>query len=149
MNQKALKLFDMKQPPMRTAWYLRPLTILLSVPGVLRHRTKIKKTRVGGLKPPYLLLCNHNAFFDFKVAMTAIFPHPANPIVAIDGFIGREQLLRRVGCICKRKFTSDLILIRQIKRVLENGDICMIYPEARYSLCGTTAVLPASLGRLC
>ena len=51
--------------------------------------------------------------------MTAMFPHPANPIVAIDGFIGREQLLRRVGCICKRKFTSDLILIRQIKGVLD------------------------------
>ncbi len=149
MNQKTLERFDMNQLPRRTAWYLRPLTYLLSAPDVLLHRTKITKVRTEGLKPPYLLLCNHNAFLDFKVATMATFPHRANYIVAIDGFIGREKLLRQVGCICKRKFTSDIMLIRQIKQVMQNGDICMIYPEARYSLCGTTAVLPASLGTLC
>ncbi|MBQ3761186.1 MAG: hypothetical protein II875_04130 [Clostridia bacterium] len=139
----------MTQPPRRTAWYLRPLTYLLSAPDVLLHRAEITKLRTEGLKPPYLLLCNHNAFLDFKVATMATFPHRANYIVAIDGFIGREKLLRQVGCICKRKFTSDIMLIRQIRQVIQNGDICMIYPEARYSLCGTTAVLPASLGTLC
>ena len=149
MNQQKLERFDMKRPPMRTAWYLRPLPFILSAPAVLSHGTKIVKTRVEGLKPPYLLLCNHNAFFDFKVATMAIFPHRANYVVAIDGFIGREGLLRRVGCICKRKFTNDVMLVRQLRRVVQNGDICMIYPEARYSLCGTTAVLPASLGALC
>ena len=149
MNQKDLARFDMQQPPRRTAWYLRPLTFLLSAPDVLLHKTKITKTRTEGLKPPYLLLCNHNAFLDFKVATVATFPHRANYIVAIDGFIGREKLLRKVGCICKRKFTNDIMLIRQIRKTIQNGDICMIYPEARYSLCGTTAVLPASLGKLC
>jgi predicted RNA-binding Zn-ribbon protein involved in translation (DUF1610 family) len=69
--------------------------------------------------------------------------------VAIDGFIGREGLLRSIGCICKRKFTNDITLIRQLKRVMDNGNIAVLYPEARYSLCGTTAVLPASLGKLC
>ena len=149
MNQQDLKRFDMKRPPMRTAWYLRPLTFILSAPAAAQHRTRITKTGIDGLKPPYLLLCNHNAFLDFKVATTAVFPHRANYIVAIDGFISREWLLRRVGCICKRKFTNDITLIRQIRQVMQNGDICMIYPEARYSLCGTTAVLPASLGKLC
>ncbi len=149
MNQQALERFDMKRPPMRTAWYLRPLTFLLSAPAVWQHRSKITKVRTEGLKPPYLLLCNHNAFLDFKVATMAIFPQRANYIVAIDGFIGREGLLRRVGCICKRKFTNDITLIRQIRQTLRNGDVCVIYPEARYSLCGTTAVLPASLGKLC
>ena len=149
MNQTALERFDMKRPPMRTAWYLRPLTFLLSAPSVLQHRARITKTRIEGVKAPYLLLCNHNAFLDFKVATMAIFPQRTNYIVAIDGFIGREWLLRSVGCICKRKFTNDITLIRQIRRVVQNGDICVIYPEARYSLCGTTAVLPASLGKLC
>lgn len=149
MNQKDLKRFDMTKKPMRTAWYLRPLTYLLSAPDVKKHQTIITKTGAEGLKPPYLLLCNHNAFLDFKVATKAIYPDRANYIVAIDGFIGREGLLRRVGCICKRKFTEDLTLIRQCKRVVNNGDVLVIYPEARYSLCGTTAVLPASLGKLC
>jgi transcription elongation factor Elf1 len=33
--------------------------------------------------------------------------------------------------------------------VIKNGDILIIYAEARYSLCGTTSVLPESLGKLC
>ena len=139
----------MSLPPVRTKWYLRPLTLILSVPDVLKHGTIIRKTGVEELKPPYVMLCNHNAFMDFKVATKAIYPHRANYVVAIDGFIGREKLLRDVGCICKRKFTNDLTLIRQLRQVIKNGDVAMIYPEARYSLCGTTAVLPASLGKLC
>ena len=141
--------FDMKRPPVPAKWYLMPLEWLLSIPATIRHRTIITRVGTEKLKPPYLLLCNHNAFMDFKVATRAIFPHRANYVVAIDGFIGREGLLRSIGCICKRKFTSDVTLIRQLKQVVANGNIAVIYPEARYSLCGTTAVLPASLGKLC
>ncbi len=148
MKQEPVR-FDMKEKPRRQKPYLLPLAWALSLPDVLLHRTQITKTRMEGVKPPYVLLCNHNAFMDFKVATMAIFPHRANYIVAIDGFIGREGLLRDVGCICKRKFTSDLTLIRQLHEVVKNGDIVVIYPEARYSLCGTTAVLPESLGKLC
>ena len=110
---------------------------------------KLSKEGVEGLKPPYVMLCNHNAFFDFKAATMAIWPARANYIVAIDGFIGREKLLRDVGCICKRKFTSDISLVYNLRRTIKNGDVLIIYPEARYSLCGTTAVLPRSLGKLC
>lgn len=141
--------FDMKKPPMRQQWYLLPVAWLLSFPDVWLHRVKMTKVNTVGLKPPYILLCNHNAFFDFKVATAAVFPRRANFIVAIDGFIGREGLLRRVGCICKRKFTNDILLIKHLQRVIDNGDIPVIYPEARYSLCGTKAVLPESLGKLC
>ena len=141
--------FDMSLPPRRTKWYLRPLTILISLPGVIKHRVKITKTGMEGIKPPYIMLCNHNAFLDFKVATKAIWPKRANYVVAIDGFIGREKLLRDVGCICKRKFTNDMTLVRNLKTTIKHGDIAIIYPEARYSLCGTTAVLPESLGKLC
>ena len=147
--KKDFERFDMKRPPERTRWYLRPLTYLLSAPDVKKHGTVITRSGTEELKPPYLLLCNHNAFLDFKVATMAIWPSRANYVVAIDGFIGREELLRQVGCICKRKFTNDITLVRHLKTVIDNGDVAAIYPEARYSLCGTTAVLPASLGKLC
>ena len=106
----------MKAPPVRTKWYLRPLTYLLSAPDVYKHGCIITKMNTDGLKPPFVLLCNHNAFMDFKVATKAIYPWRANYVVAIDGFIGREKLLRNVGCICKRKFTNDITLIKQLQR---------------------------------
>lgn len=129
----------------------------MSFPDVWKHRARITKHNMEGLKPPYILLCNHNSFLDFKVTTAAVFPHRVNYVVAIDGFTtptrkgfaSREWLLRLVGCICKRKFTNDAILVRHLNRVIKNGDIACLYPEARYSLCGTNAVLPDSLGKLC
>lgn len=144
-----IERFDMQEPPRRQKWYLRPLTWLLCYPEVWLRGTRITKVNTDGLKPPYILLSNHNAFLDFKVAIAAMFPHRSNFIVAIDGFIGRESLLRNVGCICKRKFTNDIVMIKHLQKVIHNGDILVIYPEARYSLCGTTAVLPDSIGKLC
>ncbi|MBS7263346.1 MAG: 1-acyl-sn-glycerol-3-phosphate acyltransferase [Eubacteriales bacterium] len=138
--------FDMTRPPARQ--HLRLLMRLLCAPSLIAHRNRLEKVGMEGVRPPYLLLCNHNSFMDFTVAIKATFPHRTNFVVAIDGFIKREWLLRLIGCICKRKFTQDLMLVRQLRRVVQRGDIPVIYPEARYSLCGTTAVLPESLGKL-
>lgn len=140
--------FDMKQPPIRQKNYLKVLTWLLSFPIVWMRGLKINKVNMKGLKPPYLLLCTHKSFIDFMVTTACVFPHRANYVVAIDGFIGREKLLRNVGCICKRKFTNDVQLVMHLRKVIDNGDILVIYPEARYSLIGTNACLPASLGKL-
>ena len=142
-----VKRFDMQRPPMRQ--HLLPVAWLLAAGTLIPHRNQLKKIRMEGVKPPYLLLCNHNAFMDFSVATRALFPHRGNYVVAIDGYLKREWLLRFIGCICKRKFTRDLTLVRQLKRVVDRGDVAVLYPEARYSLCGTTAVLPDSLGKLC
>ena len=146
MPQKDFKRFDMTKPPQRQK--LLFLIRLLSYPAVKKHNTKITKINMESIKPPYLLFVNHNAFLDFKVVSKATHPHRSNNIVAIDGFIGREWLLRMVGCICKRKFTKDFTIVKHLKKVIENKDIAVIYPEARYSLCGTNAILPDSLGKL-
>jgi hypothetical protein len=154
MNDR-FERFDMQERPRRQK--LRPIAWALSFPAVWKHRTRITRVRMKGVKPPYILLCNHNAYLDFKVTTAAVFPHRANYVVAIDGFTtpsgngfkSRESLMRTAGCICKRKFTNDIVLVRQLKRVIENGDIAVIYPEARYSLCGTNAILPESIGKMC
>ncbi len=148
MQLSDIKRFDMLKKPIRQRHFLRPITWMLSYPAVLAHRVRITKIGMQGIKPPYLLLCNHNSFIDFKVTTAAIFPHRANYLVAIDGFIGREWLLRNVGCICKRKFTNDTVMVRHMKKVADNGDVIVLFPEARYSLCGTNTVLPESLGKL-
>jgi len=148
--QNNIVRFDMMAKPKKQPWYLKLLAWILAFPNVWSHRLKVVKVGMKGLKPPYILLCTHAAFIDFSVTTAAIFPHGANYVVAIDGFIKREQLLRNVGCICKRKFTNDIILVRQIEHSLKvHKTIAAIYPEARYSLCGTTAILPESLGKMC
>lgn len=141
--------FDLTSMPKKPKWYLQVLAWSLSFPELLSTRPKINKHSMKDLKGPYILLCNHNSFVDFKVVTKAIFPRRANYIVAVDGFIGREKLMRNVGCLGKRKFVSDSIIIRQIKHTLEvNKVICEIYPEARYSLVGTNSMLPDSLGKM-
>ena len=126
--------FDMKKKPKNQNWLLKQVAYLISMIDVKKHKNILHINNMENIKPPYLLLCNHNAFMDFKVATKAIYPHKANYIV---------------GCICKRKFTQDITLIRHMKTSLQNGSILVVYPEARYSLCGTQAVLPSSLGGVC
>ncbi|MGD9887547.1 MAG: lysophospholipid acyltransferase family protein [Bacilli bacterium] len=141
--------FDMHKKPIKQRWFLAPLTWLLSFPEVWSRKLKVIKTNMKGLKPPYLFLSNHMAFVDFKVATKALFPYRANYVVAIDGFLINEWLLRQVGCICKRKFTQDLQLIKHMKYALDvNKTVLALYPEARYSYTGTNSVLPDSLGKL-
>ena len=40
----------------------------------------------------------------------------------------------------------NLVLVG--RRVIKNGELYGIYPEARYSLCGITEVIPDSAGQL-
>ena len=143
------KRFDMKRRPFRQLAILRPVTWAITYPNTWARKLKINRVGMEEIKPPFLLLCTHHAFIDFMVTTAALFPHRANYVVAIDGFIAREWLLRLVGGICKRKFTTDLLLVRQIKEALNtNKDVVALYAEARYTHVGTTAVLPDSLGKM-
>jgi protein-arginine kinase activator protein McsA len=146
---RVMERFDMISMPRKAKWYLQLLAWALALPETFTVHSKIRKHNVKGLKGPYILLCNHNSFLDFKVATRAVFPRKSTYIVAVDGFINREELMRNVGCFLKRKFVSDIKLVRQIKHSLEkNQTVCQIYPEARYSLVGTNSMLPDSLGKL-
>lgn len=144
-----MERFDLDQYPIRPKWYLQLLAFALALPETFTTKSTIKKINMDGIKSPYLLLCNHNSFYDFKIATKAIFPRRSNYIVAVDGFIGRESLMRNVGCFMKRKFVSDVRTAKHTMHSLKNNKvICQIYPEARYSLVGTNSMLPPSLGKL-
>jgi len=139
--------YDFVKPVLPQARYLTPVAWALSYPDVWKHKAKITRD-LQGVKPPYIMLCNHNSFLDFKIMTAALFPRRANYVVALDGFIGREWIMRKVGCIAKRKFVNDIYLIRQTSRLLDQGQIVVYYPEARYSHIGTNSVLPDSLGKM-
>ena len=104
---------------------------------------------MDGLKPPYLVLSNHLAFMDFYVTPMALFPFRANYVSEIESFRAfGEWICRQVGCLGTRKFVNDLALPRNIKRIMEQKGIIVLYPEARYANVGTNSHLPESLGKL-
>ena len=139
--------FDTKANPKNPT--LVGLSTLIGALEVWKHKAKISKVNMKGIKPPYILLANHNAFLDIQMLRYITFPHKMSYIVAIDGFLGRKKFLESIGCICKRKFTTDPYLVKNIDYVLNTQkNIMAMFPEARYSLCGTNAIIPTSVARL-
>ena len=139
--------FDTKANPKNPT--LIGLSTLIAALEVWKHAPKIRKIDMKGIKPPYILLANHNAFLDIQMLRYITFPHKMSYIVAIDGFLGRKKFLESIGCICKRKFTTDPYLIKNIDYVInKQKNILAMFPEARYSLCGTNAIIPTSVARL-
>ncbi len=148
VNYKNKKHYNTAKYPIRQPKFFTWLIYILSKIMLLGQEYKIEKINMEGLKPPYILLSNHQYFVDFELASIATYPHRINNITNVDGYYRRPLLMELIGCICKRKFTNDLHLIKAIRKVLKRGDVLCMYPEARYSPIGTTAILPEALGKL-
>lgn len=148
VNYKNKKHYKTAKYPIRQPLFLTYLIWVLSEFVLAFKKHKVERINMEGLKPPYLLLSNHHAFIDFELVSLGTFPHRVNNVVNIDGFYRMPWVLELIGAICTRKFTTDIHLVKSINRVLKRGDILCMYPEARYSPCGTTAFLPDSLGKL-
>ncbi len=148
VNYKNKKYYNTAKYPIRQPLIMTYLLYIVSRLLMPRVPYKIEKINMEDVKPPYILLSNHMYFVDFQLSAMATFPHRVNNVATIDGYYRRPLLMELLGCICKRKFTNDLHLIKSIRKVLKRGDILCMYPEARYSPVGTTAILPDSLGKL-
>ena len=98
---------------------------------------------------PALFLMNHSSFIDLKIAGTILYPRPFNIICTSDGFVGKNGLMRALGCIPTKKFMTDVTLVRDMAyAVRELKDSILMYPEASYTFDGTATPLPDSLGKL-
>lgn len=148
VNYKNNKRYKTAKYPIRQPIYLTGLIRLLSGVMLMNKKHKVEKINMEGLKPPYMILSNHMSFIDFELTALGTNMKRVNNVVNIDGFYRRPWLLEWIGAICTRKFTMDMHLIKSICEVLRRGDILCMYPEARYSPCGTTSYLPESLGML-
>lgn len=148
VNYKNKKYYNTAKYPIRQPLIIVWLIWLLSRIMLIGKKYKVEKINMEGLKPPYILLSNHMYFIDFELCAMGTLPHRVNNVVSIDGYYRRPWLMELIGAIGTRKFTTDLHLIKSINRVLKKGDILSMYPEARYSPCGTTSYMPESLGKL-
>ncbi len=146
----SVKHYNTQKPPMRQMGLVTFLMGALSKICMMGQSYKIEKIGMEGIKPPYILLSNHMYFVDFYINAIATFPHKTYNIATIDGYYRRPLIMELLGCMCKRKFTTDPMLPKAVERVLfKYKGILSMYPEARYSPSGTTAILPDTVGSLC
>lgn len=97
---------------------------------------------------PCLILMNHSSFIDLKIAATILYPRPFNIVCTSDGFVGKEGLMRAIGCIPTKKFVPDMTLVRDMMYALKKlKSSVLMFPEASYSFDGTATPLPESLGK--
>ncbi len=139
-----------KKNPAKPSLFLRTVVRLASIPDLIA--TKFQYEKIGmeklGKREPCLILMNHSSFIDLKIASKLLYPRKYNIVTTSDGFIGRNFLMRHVGCIPTKKFVADLSLIRDMMYAVKtHKSSILMYPEASYSFDGTATPLPESLGR--
>ena len=148
VNYRRKKHYKTAKYPMRQSKFWTWVIWGLSKICLIGKDYTLETIGMEGLEPPYIIFSNHQAFIDFELSAMVTTPHPVNNVVNIDGYHKMPWLLTWIGSICTRKFTNDIHLIKSIRKVLQNGDVLCMYPEARYTAIGTTSYLPDSLGRL-
>ena len=150
--QKVLKLTPKKRKkPIKPLFILALVIRVLSFFELLKVGFKYKKIGMERLskKEPCLILMNHSCFLDLKIVSALLFPRKYNIVMTSDGFVGKNWLMRLVGCIPTQKFITDSVLVKDILHcVRKNNTSILMYPEASYSFDGTATPLPESLGKL-
>ena len=99
-------------------------------------------------KEPSLILMNHSSFVDLQIAEHILYPRVFNIVCTNDGFVGKNWLLRQIGCINTPKFIVDPTLVRKLLSQVKKKSSILMYPEASYSFDGTMTPLPHSLPKL-
>ncbi len=136
--------------PLRPNILFRILIRLLAIPDLLSARFTYIAERMELVgNQPCLILMNHSSFIDLKIAYKIFFPKPFCIVCTSDGFVGKNWLMRLIGCIPTNKFVSDIKLIGDMQYALrEKNCSVLMYPEASYSFDGCATPLPRKLGVL-
>lgn len=145
------KVLGLKKPkrkkPNKPNILFRSIVRIASVPDLLKVRFKY----TGSLpkETPFLVLMNHSSFIDLEIASKILYPRPYGIVTTADGMVGKRWLMRRIGCMPTQKFVNDITLIKDISYLLkEKKTSVLMYPEAGYSLDGTSTALPDKPSRL-
>lgn len=149
--KKEIKRFDMHRPAIKPKWYIRAVEYIVApIYNLLFNSHVTKDPAIKDLKAPFLVLATHDAFIDFPQLAYALFPHTTGWVISVDEFRRGDWLMFGIGGIPKRKFTHDIVTVKQILRYVKKlNHTCAFYPEARFSLAGVNERLDGALGKLC
>ena len=136
--------------PIKPNMFFRTLIRVLSAKDLIPINFSIvRKDMEKAGKGPYLILMNHSCFLDMEIASAIFYPMPYGIVTTSDGFVGKDWLMRQIGCIPTQKFVSDLQLVRDMDYMLrKNKTSVLMFPEAGYSLDGRATPLPRKMGGL-
>lgn len=149
--EKAIKRTKYKHKnPKRPNFFLRKIIRLISVFDLSATHFKYKSYRMDEMgKGPWLVLMNHSSFIDLEIAHKILKSKPFNIVCTSDGFVGKEGLMRHLGCIPTQKFVTDPSLISDMRYALNKlKTSVLLYPEASYSFDGCATPIPRKMGLL-
>ena len=108
-----------------------------------RQKVKVHDDLMKEVKAPYIMLVNHESFYDFLYVMQ--ISHPRNPAIMMNAYYFNYSLLKKLGpeggMIPKKLFTPDLGSVIGMKRMLVKGYPVIIFPEGRLSPDGESNFL--------
>ncbi len=136
--------------PKRPNMLFRSLLKLVSLPDLVATHFKCEKVGMErlGKKEPCLFLMNHSSFVDLEIVSSLLYPRSFNIIATTDSFIGKNWLMRQIGCIPTKKFTTDTTLVRDIMYAVRKlKSSIVLFPEASYSFDGKATPLPETVGK--
>ena len=149
---EVVALVHKKQPkPKKPNILFRTLLKLVSLPDLIATRfsfTKIGMDRLGKKEPCFYLM-NHSGFIDLEMAVSMVYPRPVNIIATTDAFVGKNWLMRNLGCFPTQKFVFNIGSYLDVKHCLfDLKTSVLMFPEAGYSFDGRASALPDNLGAL-
>ena len=105
-----------------------------------RQKLELDDARLCEVEGPYVMLSNHESFFDFYYISK--LAHPRNPSYLVNEYYCTRPVLkglsRGAGILSKKLFTGDMAAAVGILRTLKSGFPVVIFPEGRLSADGRT-----------
>lgn len=148
------EVVNMKRAPHRAPRFQRLFwrKLIEALSGKELKETDFSYTMNGMLKlgklEPCLILMNHSSFTDLQIIGKLFANRPYNIVCTNDGFVGKEWLMRAIGCIPTKKFIPEASLVKDMNFVIHKlHSSVVMFPEASYSFDGTETPLPHSLGK--
>ena len=83
------------------------------------------------IKPPYILLVNHQSGFDFLALHQAMYPRLVNGVIAYNQMLGHKNLWLKMGMIPKRQFDLSIGFLRQARKSPKTKESLLCIPRAK------------------
>lgn len=100
-----------------------------------RHRVEMDDRLLAEAEAPYVMLVNHESFYDFYYV--SLLAHPKRPSYLVNEYYCTRPVLKHLakgaGILSKKLFTTELSSAVNILRTIRKGYPVVIFPEGRLS----------------